>query len=131
MKTMPYNVPSTLMRERELVETKIDLLIEAFSQLCTDEIDRFAKERKKLLASRKFKYSIREIEEGWKILYKESTIHVDPKTDVQWSTPFKIVNGILFHRESAYKSISYSSADKIIPQGLFDESILEEINKKW
>lgn len=148
MKSFHYSIPSTLEETKKLVETKCDLLIEAFNQLCKEEIKRIEDEKKSKKETRVWTYSIKTIENDWMILYKETT----PETRLPesysewndaWSTPFKIINGVLFKREYGFagkkeygtsergSSISYTSADKLIPQGLADLSVIDANNKDW
>ena len=131
MKSIHYNPPATLKREKELLEAKCDLLIEAFNQLCDEESKRLREEEKAALAARVFTYSIKELPDGWRILYKESISEPIREDDKQWSTPFKIINGVLLHGESAYNNKHWFNATKLIPQGLFDEAQLETLNQGW
>lgn len=131
MKSIYYSVPATLQREKEILEAKCDILIEAFNQLCKEEEVRIKKERQKAINSIEWNYSIKEIEGGWRILYKCAANPVEGYDNEGWSKPFKIVNGVLFYAEFYHKQKGYISADKLIPQGIFDESTLESINKGW
>ena len=131
MKSINYSPPATLKREKELLEAKCDLLIEAFNQLCTEESNRLREEEKKALAARVFVYSIKPLPDGWRMLYKESTSEPIRDDDKQWSVPFKIINGVLLHSSYAHEGKHYNSATKLIPQGLFDENQLETINQGW
>jgi len=130
MKSFPYNIPNTLSKEKQLVEAKIDLLIEAFSQLCKEEEERIRQEEKEILASRQFIYSIKPIDGEFAILHKVAITAIPGRDDnEQWSLPFKIINGVLLHGDS-YQGRSWHAANKLIPQGLFSNN-LEEINKDW
>jgi hypothetical protein len=137
LKSFPYDVPATLEREKLLVIEKCNLLLEAFDQLCKEEKERIKQERINKLNSRVFEYSIRELDNfgngGWKVLYKEATAEtsVGEDSDIAWSIPFKIINGVLIQSRDHFKSRSWENANKLIPQGLFDESSLTEINKGW
>lgn len=122
--------PHTLSRERELAEIKCNLLIDAFNELVDFEQKRLNEEKALKLKQRKFIYSIKEIEDGWRILHRESETPNGFDDDVTWSTPFKIINDVLFHG-STHQGRSHINANKLIPQGLFDESRLNEINKDW
>jgi hypothetical protein len=64
-------------------------------------------------------------------LYKSAINPVEGHTNEAWSRPFKIINGVLFHSEVAHNGTVYTSATNLIPQGIFDESTLESINKGW
>lgn len=126
--------PPTLSRERELAEIKCNLIIDAFNQLADFESERLRAERALRISRRVFTYSVKEINDGWRILYKEVSPNSQEEKlddDVQWSIPFKILNKILFHRHDAHEGKCWVNANKIIPQGFFDESILNEINKDW
>jgi hypothetical protein len=153
MKSFYYSIPSSLSKAKELVETKCDLLIEAFNELCKEENKRIQDEKIRAREARVWIYHVKKIEDDWMILYKETTSATrlpEPTTNYSysewndgWSTPFKIINGVLIKREYGFPgnkeygtserkcNSSYPSADKLIPQGLFDISILDEINKGW
>ena len=126
--------PPTLSRERELAEIKCNLIIDAFNELVDFESKRLKEERALRISKRVFTYSVKEINDGWRVLYKEVSLNSEEgklDDDIQWSTPFKILNGVLFHRHDAHEGRCWINADKVIPQGLFDESTLNEINKGW
>lgn len=53
MKNIVYNIPTTLLREKEILIAKCDLLIEAFNSLCKDETARIQEEKKRKKESRK------------------------------------------------------------------------------
>lgn len=135
MNSITYTIPNTLVKEKEILEAKCNLLIEAFNQLCKEESERLAEEKKQKLANVKWKYSIKSIENGWRILYKEMSeetkIEDSNVSSEGWSRPFKIVNGVLFHSADAYRQKCYTKANELIPQGIFDESTLEAININW
>lgn len=127
-----YSVPETLKREEEITVEMIELIKEAFQQLINEERDKLQKEKIKKRNERKFTYTIKDIENGWKVLFKESIEHTGEEDDKQWSVPFKVVNNVLFHSESSYERKSWSNATKLIPQGHYPEGInLEAINKDW
>ena len=139
MKTLPYTIPTTLTKEKELLIAKCDLLIEAFTELCKEESKRLDKIKEEALANRQFTYSILTDKNGWKRLYKECTpetiVDKDPNSKGQ-SSAFKIINNVLFYAHYDEKAKSYceytnTAANKLIPQGIFDESTLESININW
>lgn len=131
MEYLTTNVPSTLFDELKVLENVLNLLIINFNKRCADENERIREERAKRRNSRIFEYSIKTIEDGWRILYKEATNPIGEDSDKSWSKPFKIINGVLFYREHAFKGSHNTDATNLIPQGLFDESTLEQINKDW
>lgn len=131
MKSITGFIPTTLQREHKILVEKCDLLIEAFNQLCNEENNRLKEEKQVRLASRTFNYSIKEIGEGWRVLYREASELVGESDEKVWSKPFKIINGVLIHRENSHENTSYVTATRLIPQGLFDETTLETINIGW
>lgn len=141
MKSIYYSVPSSLTKEKEILEAKCDLLIEAFNQLCKEEEARIVLEKKEKANSRIFNYSIKELDGGWKCLYKEATdeTKIGDDRDIQHSKPFKIMNGVLFHGDfnpsiggkSLSKYSSFGEPTKLIPQGLFDKTEEQLLEIKW
>jgi hypothetical protein len=128
MKTITYSIPQTLLKEKELLEAKCDLLIEAFNQLCKEEDNRLREEKKKTLENRIFKREIIDLENGWRIIQDTAINPVEKAEDnIKWSKKFKIINNVLFHDENAYKSMSWSYLNDLIPQGFFTEQQLKEL----
>ena len=78
--------------------------------------------RKELEANRQWNYEVKTLDGtwfGWSLLYKSAITPVEGNDDnEQWSSPFKIINNVLFHAENSYNSKCYMSANKQIPQGL-------------
>lgn len=123
MQSIYYDVPSTLKREREILEAKCDLLIEAFNQLCVVEKERLREEKEKLLASRVFRYSVKDVGNGWSVLYKETDTVIQGRTDdKQWSKMFKILNNVLIIADTGIDNKSWMEPTEL----LGEERILED-----
>ena len=133
LKDIHYSIPSTLVREQDLLEIKCNLLIEAFNQLCKEEDARIKEEQKKLLSERKFKYSIKSIKDGYLILYKEAESPIFGKDDNnQWSRPFKVINNVLVFSENVYMSKSYFKATEALgEQRILEPDFNPELLNNW
>lgn len=133
IESLYYSVPETLISEKELVINTCNMIIKAFNDKCVKERERIQEELNERRNNRVYEYSIKTLEDGSRILHKKATeeTKTNDDNDECWSKPFYIINGVLFHTEYAYRSKSWCNATKLIPQGIFDESTLESINKDW
>jgi len=117
MTSIYYYVPSTLLREKELLEAKCSLLIEAFNSLCGDEVKRLREEEQAALAAIEWVYEVKTIENGWLILYKEAVVPVASwDSNEQWGKPFKIVNGVCVHADFYHKQKNHTAANNLLPK---------------
>lgn len=131
MDSITCGVPETLRRERKVLEDTCNLLIKVFNERCEKENKKLKEERQARLKARVFRYSIKTIDDNWRILYKEAINPIKYELNQGWSRPFKIINGVLIHADHMYKSAAWQTATDRIPQGLFDEATLETINRDW
>ena len=124
MRQLFYNVPTKLTLQAEKLTKKISDLTNKFQAKIDDYNDKKGDRRIALIKSRKWKYEIKTLDDGWRILYKSSDIIKEigwPMAE-EWSEPFKIENRVLFHRKSNYyRDTSFFDGTARIPQGLLPE----------
>jgi hypothetical protein len=116
-----YDVPITLKAEETIVAAECDVKILAFNEKCIEEIKRINAERELRLKNRTWQYSVKEMENGWKMLFKKAVEPSGEKDDEQWSKPFRIINNVLIHKEYCFERQHWATATDRIPQGLVCE----------
>jgi hypothetical protein len=109
--SISYSVCDTMVSTHNLMVEKCNLLILAFNELNKDETERLREETKRMLASREFNYSVKDLDgvwKGWSILYREAKEPIEGRDDnIGWSRPFRVVNNVMVQHRESYNSKSY------------------------
>lgn len=131
MKYIKSTTDQELLKEKTLLESYINTMIDTFNKKVSEKEEQLRQERVRLLSERKFRYSVEEINDGVYILFKEATNPVEGESDNrQWSTAFSIVNGVLFY-VGHHENKCWAKANELIPQGLFKTTLKELAKIEW